>query len=139
MAVRLSVKAPILRFIRRIAAGQPITIFGADKVLDFTFVDDCVDGIARGVTALAAGRVRNETINLACGQGNTLVRMAELVGQALDKTPQINVAPTQLGEVTRYVADISKAKALLGYAPQVPLEAGIPRAVAWSREWETRR
>jgi nucleoside-diphosphate-sugar epimerase len=123
-------------FIRRIAAGQPITVFGAEKVLDFTYVDDCVDGIARGVAALAAGRVKNETINLACGQGNTLVRMAELVGQALGRTPQITLAPTQLGEVTRYVADISKAKTLLGYAPQVPLEEGIPRAVAWCREWD---
>ena len=64
--------------------------------------------------------------------------MAELVGQALGKSPQITLAPTQLGEVTRYVADISKARTLLGYAPQVPLETGIPRAVAWSREWETR-
>ena len=122
-------------FIRRIPAGEPITVFGADKVLDFTHVDDCVDGIARGVAALAAGRVKNETVNLACGQGNTLVRMAELVGQALGKTPQITLAPTQLGEVTRYVADISKAKQLLGYAPQVPLEEGILRAVAWCREW----
>lgn len=123
-------------FIRRIAAGEPITVFGADKVLDFTYVDDCVDGIARGVAALATGRVKNETVNLACGQGNTLVRMAELVGQALGKTPQITLAPTQLGEVTRYVADISKAKQLLGYAPQVSLEQGIPRAVAWCREWD---
>ena len=123
-------------FIRRVAAGQPITVFGADKVLDFTHVDDCVDGITRGVAALAAGRVKNETINLAFGQGNTLVRMAELVGQALGRPPQITVAPTQLGEVTRYVADISKARALLGYAPQVPLEQGIPRAVAWCRAWD---
>jgi len=40
-----------------------------------------------------------------------------------------------LGEVTRYVADISKARTLLGYAPQVPLDRGILRAVAWSQEW----
>jgi len=65
-----------------------------------------------------------------------LVRMAELVGQTLGKTPQITLAPTQLGEVTRYVADISKAKELLGYVPQVLLEQGIPRAVAWCRAWD---
>ncbi|MBM3830639.1 MAG: NAD-dependent epimerase/dehydratase family protein, partial [Verrucomicrobia bacterium] len=122
-------------FIRRIAADQPITIFGADKVLDFTYVDDCVEGIARGVAALAAGQVKNETINLAFGQGHTLLHMAKLVGEALGKSPQINLAPSQLGEVTRYVADISKARTLLGYAPQVPLDRGILRAVAWSQEW----
>ena len=93
-------------------------------------------GISFTLLLLAAGRVKNETVNLACGQGHTLVRMAELVGEALGKVPQITLAPTQLGEVTRYVADISKAKALLGYTPQVPLEQGIPRAVAWSREWD---
>ena len=62
-------------FIHQMSRDEPITVYGgADKVLDFTYVDDCVDGIARGIEALAAGRVTNETINLAFGQGNTLVR-----------------------------------------------------------------
>ena len=60
--------------------GEPITVYGGDeKVLDFTYIDDCVDGIARGIERLADGRVENETINLAFGQGNTLVRAAELI------------------------------------------------------------
>jgi UDP-glucose 4-epimerase len=61
--------------------------------------------------------------------------MAELVGEALGRTPRITVAPPLLGEVTHYVANISKAHDLLGYTPQVPLDEGIRRAVAWSREW----
>ena len=44
------------------------------------------------------------------------------------------VAPSLLGEVTHYVADTSKAKQLLGFAPQVPLDDGIGRAVAWFQE-----
>ena len=53
--------------------GEPITVFGGDdKVLDFTYIDDCIDGITRGVERLLDGRVVNETINLAYGQGNTL-------------------------------------------------------------------
>src|SRR5436190_6370396 len=67
-------------FIRRIARDEPITIYGENKVLDFTYVDDCIDGIVRGIEALASGRVSNETINLAYGKGNTLIHMAELVG-----------------------------------------------------------
>jgi nucleoside-diphosphate-sugar epimerase len=124
-------------FIRRIASDQPITIYGENKVLDFTYVDDCVSGIAAGVHALHEGRVENQTINLAYGKGNTLVKMAHLIGEALGKEPRITLAPSLLGEVTHYVADISKAKELLGYDPQVPLEEGIPRAVEWNRRWGT--
>jgi UDP-glucuronate 4-epimerase len=122
-------------FIRRISRDEPITIYGPEKVLDFTYVDDCVEGIVRGIAALTSGQVQNQTINLAYGEGNTLVRMAELVSAALGKEPRITLAPPLLGEVTHYVANISKAQELLGYRPQTPLEEGIRRSVAWSREW----
>jgi UDP-glucose 4-epimerase len=122
-------------FIHSMLRGEPITIYGGrDKTLDFTYVDDCVDGIARGIGALAAGRVVNQTINLAYGQGNTLVHCAERIAEELDVDPQMTLAPSLLGEVTHYVADLSKARELLDYAPQVPLDEGIARAVAWFRE-----
>src|SRR5207248_5948015 len=100
-------------FIHRLARGEPITVFGGDeKVLDFTYIDDCVDGIARGVERLATGAVANETINLAYGKGNTLVRAAELIAEELDVEPQIDHAESLVGEVTHYVADIRKAREL---------------------------
>ena len=53
-------------FTHQLARREPITIFGGDeKVLDFTYIDDCVDGIARGVYALVENRVTNKTNNLA--------------------------------------------------------------------------
>jgi UDP-glucose 4-epimerase len=123
-------------FIHQMSRDEPITVFGGDeKVLDFTYVDDCIDGIARGIERLAAGEVSGETINLAYGQGNTLVRAAELIAAQLGVKPQINTAPALLGEVTRYVADIRKARELLDWQPTTPLEAGIPRAVDWFQEW----
>jgi UDP-glucuronate 4-epimerase len=92
-------------FIHSMSREEPITVYGgADKVLDFTYIDDCVDGISRGVEALA------------------------------DVEPKMTIAPSLLGEVTRYVADIRKARDLLGWEPQVPLQEGIPRAVQWFRE-----
>jgi UDP-glucose 4-epimerase len=114
--------------------GERVTVYGRDKVLDFTYVDDCVDGIARGIDALADGHVRNETINLAFGQGNTIFRAAELIAEQLELEPTIDTAPARLGEVTHYVADIRKAHDLLGWKPQTSLDAGIPKAVAWFRE-----
>ena len=125
-------------FIRKISNNEDIIVYGPEKVLDFTYVDDCVDGITRGIHALAAGKVSNETINLAFGQGNSLVRMAELVGAAVGVEPRMTLQPALVGEVTRYVADIRKAQQLLGYQPKVSLDEGIERTVAWNREWAQR-
>jgi UDP-glucose 4-epimerase len=122
-------------FTHSMLRDEPITVFGGnDKTLDFTYVDDCVDGIALGVEALVEGRVVNHTINLAFGQGNTLIRAAELIAAELGAEPRLTVAPSLLGEVTHYVADITKARTLLAWEPQVPLEEGLKRSVAWFRE-----
>jgi UDP-glucose 4-epimerase len=121
-------------FIRRIADGKPMVLYGREKVLDFTFVDDCADGVIRGIDALAAGKVRNQTINVAYGQGSTLVDVLNIVSLALGKRPDVRYEPARPGEVTRYVADISKARELLGYDPQTPLSAGLPREVEWQRQ-----
>src|SRR4051812_38768075 len=98
------------KFIHQISRGEPITVYGGEeKVLDFTYIDDCIDGIVRGIERLADRRVANETINLAYGQGNTLVRAAELIAAELAVEPRITQAPSLIGEVTHYVADIRKA------------------------------
>jgi nucleoside-diphosphate-sugar epimerase len=124
-------------FIRTMRHGQPVTVYGQEKTLDFTYVDDCVDGIVAGIERLLSGQITNQTINLAYGQGNTLVRMAELVAEALGVPAKIDVEPSKrIGEVTRYIADISKAIELLDYQPRVPLDEGIRRAVAWSEAFE---
>lgn len=122
-------------FIRKIKDGDPITIYGESKVLDFTYIDDCVAGVAAGINLLASGKEANQTINLAYGQGNSLVDMANFIGEALGVEPNITIKPSRVGEVTHYVANIGKARALLSYTPQTPLREGIHKAVAWSTEW----
>ena len=121
-------------FIRKIAAGEPITVYGAKKTLDFTYVDDCVSGIVAGIDLLQTGAAVNETVNLAYGRGATLAAMAYMIGDELGKTPRMTIEDSRPGEVTHYVANIGKARALLGYEPQVPLREGIKRAVAWQYE-----
>lgn len=125
----------IPKFTRRIALGQPITVYGRDKVLDFTYVDDCIDGMVAGIERLISGEVQNETVNLAYGKGNTLLKLVELISAALGRIPEVRVEPSRVGEVTHYVADITKARELLDYAPKIPLEEGIPRTVEWSIGW----
>jgi nucleoside-diphosphate-sugar epimerase len=127
-------------FIQSMRQGLPVTVYGQEKMLDFTYVDDCVDGIVAGIERLTDGRVVNQTINLAYGQGNTLVHMAELIAQALGVPARIQVEPAKrVGEVTRYIADISRAVELLEYQPCVSLDEGIRRAVAWAATWEAQQ
>lgn len=121
-------------FIDLIQRDQPITVFGKEKVLDFTYIDDCVAGMLAGIDRLASGQVVGKTINLAFGAGNTLVDVVNIVALALGKTPDVTYEPSRVGEVTRYVADITKARELLGYEPQVPLSSGLIKTVEWSRE-----
>jgi UDP-glucose 4-epimerase len=122
-------------FIRKIGQGEPITIYGKDKVLDFTYIDDCVNGVARGLERLVGGEIGNHTINLAYGQGNSLVNMANFIGEALGVVPNMTIEPARIGEVTHYVANIGKARALLDYQPTTSLRDGIHQAVAWSTAW----
>lgn len=125
-------------FIQKISQGLPIVIHGKDKILDFTYVDDCVDGICLGINKLLSGEVTNQTFNLAYGEGNSLVDLAHFISKTVGVEPKITFTPAQPGEVTRYIADISKAKELLQYKPKTPLQEGIPKAVAWSREFRHR-
>jgi nucleoside-diphosphate-sugar epimerase len=125
-------------FIDKIGKQEPITIFGEDKILDFTYVDDCVDGIVRGVKLLAGDCEANQTINLAYGQGHSLVTMAQYIGEELGVAPQMVIENPHVGEVTHYVANIGKAHALLGYAPATPLREGIGKAIAWARGFTPR-
>jgi UDP-glucose 4-epimerase len=120
-------------FIREIGAGREITVYGREKVLDFTFVDDCVSAVYRGVELLYRGALMNETINVAAGRGSSLLDLVRFIGEALDVTPRVRVEPSRPGEISRYVADISKARRLLDYEPTTFLEEGVRRAIAWSR------
>jgi UDP-glucose 4-epimerase len=119
-------------FINKIANGEMVTVYGENKILDFTYIDDCVDGIVKGIYHLVGGQVTNHTINLAYGEGNTLVSVVEYIGEALNIKPQLRLQPSRVGEVTHYVADIRQACDLLGYKPSTPLREGIHKAVVWS-------
>ncbi|MFK7800769.1 MAG: NAD-dependent epimerase/dehydratase family protein [Anaerolineae bacterium] len=125
----------IPHFIKSINNDKPITVFGEEKVLDFTYVDDCVAGVTSGLEKLVSGEIKNHTINLAYGHGNSLVEMARFIGEELGKEPNMTIEPARVGEVTHYVANIGKAHALLDYAPKVSLREGIKKSVEWSLNW----
>jgi UDP-glucose 4-epimerase len=121
-------------FVRKIYDGVPITVYGREKMLDFTYVDDCVSGLMAGISGLAEGRLVNQTLNLAYGQGQTLSDLVTLIELATGRKAKATFEPARPGEVTRYIADISKAAKLLGYRPQTPLTAGIVKYLDWLRQ-----
>ncbi|WDE96718.1 NAD-dependent epimerase/dehydratase family protein [Lentisphaera profundi] len=118
-------------FYNKIKNGEPITIYGEDKVLDFTYIDDCVAGISSGVDKLLSGEVKNKTFNLAHGTGNPLRTVADVFQEELGVEADLSFEPSRLGEVTHYIADISSAKKYLNYDPKTDLVSGLRKAAAW--------
>ena len=97
-------------------------------------------GLATGTILLFAGigevfAERSGVLNLGVEGMMLLGAMAGFIGEALDIQPIINYQPARVGEVTHYVANIGKARALLDYTPQISLREGIFKTVAWNQEW----
>jgi nucleoside-diphosphate-sugar epimerase len=88
-----------------------------------------VQGIVKAIDAFETAK--NDTYNIAYGEGNTIVRLAELINEHFKSDAGVDVGQMRTGEISRYVADISKAKAKLGYAPNVPFDEGVKRAIEW--------
>jgi len=122
-------------FVQKISKGEPIVVFGADKVLDFTYVDDCLAGIRSAIDRMLGGQAFNTVINLAYGKGSNLIDLTNMIAECVGRAPVMTVQPARAGEVTRYVADISAAQVQLGYQPKVPLAEGIRRATQFSLDW----
>lgn len=125
----------IFRFIKWIDEGRPLELFGdGTQSRDFTYIDD----IARG-TILAAKSVGYEIINLGGGrQPTSLMTVITLIESALGKKSVIRNSPFHAADIKETWADITKAERLLGWQPQVKLDEGIQRCVAWheaNRNW----
>jgi len=118
----------IYKFAKLILAGKPIPVFGdGSAARDYTFVSDTVDG----VLACTRREIGYDIFNLGESQVVTLSRMIELLEAALGKKAIIDRQPLQPGDVPITYANIDKARARLGYDPQVKIEAGIQRFAEW--------
>ena len=118
----------IYRFIKWIDEGQPIELLGdGSQSRDFTYVDD----IAMG-TVSAIQDVGYEIINLGGGRNpvslNTIISKLE---DLLGKKAKVDHKPFHVADLMETWADISKAKNLLGWEPQVSLEEGLEKSVQW--------
>ncbi len=120
----------IAKFASLIDRNQPVPMFGdGSSRRDYTFVGDIVDGIARAVQHCRT----HHLYNLGNSDPVELRDMIAAIGVALGKTPRIERMPEQPGDVRQTFADISRARAELGYNPGTPLAVGLSRFVEWLR------
>jgi UDP-glucuronate 4-epimerase len=120
----------VFRFIRRIAEGEPIVVFGdGSQSRDFTYVDD----IARGTVA-ALKPLGYEVVNLGGDRPVVLADVIRQIGDLVGQKPQIEHRPMHPADVPATWADVHKAGELLDWRPQVSVEEGLRRSVAWYRE-----
>lgn len=124
----------IFRFIRWIAEGEPIQVLGDGlQERDFTYVDDIARGTIAGLKPLGY-----EIINLGGDRPMSLKWIIETLENLLGKKAVWQTQPMHPADVKATWADITKARTLLGWEPQVSIEEGLRRSVEWylvNRDW----
>jgi UDP-glucuronate 4-epimerase len=119
----------IHKFSKLISEDKPIPVFGDGATRrDYTYVDDIIAGVR---AAIDYDRTNYEIFNLGESQTVELKDLISLLEENLGKKAVIERQPMQPGDVPLTFADISKARALLGYNPQTKIEQGIPKFTDW--------
>jgi UDP-glucuronate 4-epimerase len=121
------------RFIKWILEGKPLTIYGdGSQERDFTYVDDISEGTIKALKPLGY-----EIINLGNNQPYKLSEMIHLIEKYTNKEAKYQYEDFHKADMKSTWADISKAKNLLVWQPQVSLEEGIKKTVGWTKDnWD---
>jgi UDP-glucose 4-epimerase len=122
----------IPKFLLRCLAGQPLIVFGdGTQTRDFTYVADSARGIQlAGANDAAIGR----TLNLGSGVELTINSLAAAIMTAAGRTVSVEHHMPRPGDVLRLCADMTQARALLGYEPRVALADGLSQLLDWYRQ-----
>lgn len=122
----------IAQFTRAILDGRTVTRFGnGDTRRDYTYVADIIDGIVRSFDDRGGDY---EVLNLGGSATTKLSDLIAMLEELLGRKANIEQAPEQPGDVPMTHADISKARALLGWEPSCPIREGLQRYVTWLQQ-----
>ena len=116
-------------FISKALKNEDIYIYGRDKVLDFTYIEDSIDGIIKSLELFETSK--NEVYNIATQKGYSIEKVAQLIIELTHSQSKLIYETNRTGEVCRFIADISKAKAVLNYNPKTDLRNGINKTIKW--------
>jgi UDP-glucuronate 4-epimerase len=137
-------------FTRAIIEGSPIAVFNhGQHTRDFTYVDDVVAGVVGALERPAQGDstwtgaapdpatspAPYRIYNIGNARPVPLLRYIELLELAIGRRAVMQMQPLQPGDVPDTSADISALAAATGYCPSTPVEVGVPRFVAWFRDY----
>lgn len=121
----------IHKFARLMLQGKPIPLYGKGNTeRDYTYIDDLVDGIC---SAIEYKETPYEVINLGSDSPVSLMKLVEMLQDALKIKAEIEFQPEQPGDVPRTWADVSKASKLLNYRPKMDLGTGLRQFAEWIR------
>ena len=121
--------AVIPLFVTKVLKGESPIIYGdGTQSRDFTYVENNVRANILAATAPGAG---GRVMNVACGRSYTLLDLLTEINQVLGTDIQPVFAPARAGDVKHSLADISKAKELIGYDVTVDFHEGLKRTVEW--------
>lgn len=124
--------AAIPAFVTAILKNESPTIYGdGEQSRDFTYVDNVVDA---NLLAARAKQTKGEVINIACGEAVTVNEIIDMINELLGKNIKSIYADPRPGDVKHSLADISLAKKLLGFKPEVTFREGLQKAIDWYRE-----
>jgi UDP-glucose 4-epimerase len=127
--------AVVPRFIRAIATGEPVTIYGdGEQSRDFTFVDNVVGA---NLLAADASGVGGEILNVATGGSVTVNALADDIGAMLGSAVEKRYEPAREADVRASWADIGEAHRLLDYEPSVDFASGLQRTADYLLEERT--
>ena len=125
--------AVIPLFITALLAGRPPTVFGDGlQSRDFTYVENVVQG---NLLAADANGVAGQSFNLAQGSRITLLELIAILNRHLGTDLKPVHAEPRAGDIRDSSADITLARRLLGYQPQVDFEEGVRRSIEYYRDW----
>jgi UDP-glucuronate 4-epimerase len=123
-------------FCRAILAGKPIQLFNHGQMWrDFTYIDDIVAGVVAALERPPAGTPPHALYNLGNHRTEKLTDFIAVLEHALGRKAELRLEPMQPGDVPRTLADIKSSQRDLGFEPMTPITAGLPKFVAWYREY----
>jgi UDP-glucose 4-epimerase len=124
-------------FVSRLLESRPLTVFGNGlQTRDYVFVHDVARAnVLASTAAVPSGDGIDATaFNIATAKQTNVLELAEMVGRVMGHKPEIEFAPARAGELFRSSLDVSKARKVLGWKPEVGFDDGLPQLVDWFRK-----
>lgn len=112
-------------FARAAARGEDLHVEGEGHTFDFTHVMDVVEGIVMAIERLSAGERALPPLHLASGRGTSLGELARMIAAVSPRPPRVVLAEARSYDVSRFVGDPTRARAVLGWTTTRSLEEGI--------------